>query len=44
MKRSRRELAIDMVVHRGIFKFNQITLVLCFTFIPKSGGNFYSVN
>jgi len=37
-----RELAIDMVVHGGIFKFNQITLFPCFTFIPKLGASFYS--
>jgi len=35
MKRSRRELSIDMVIHKGIFKNNQITLFSCFTFIPK---------
>jgi len=41
MKRSRRELAIDMTVHKGILKFNQITLFPCSTFIPKSGASFY---
>jgi len=31
MKRSRRELSIDMIIHRGIFKDNQITLFpLCY--------------
>jgi len=28
------ELSIDIVIHRGIFKNNQITLFLCFTFVP----------
>jgi len=37
MKRSRRELFIDMVIRKGIFKNNQITLFPCFTFIPKTG-------
>jgi len=37
MKMSRRELSIDMVIHRGIFKNNQITFFPCFTFIPKAG-------
>jgi len=41
MKRSRRELSIDMVVHKGIFKNNQITLFLCFTY--KTGVSFYFV-
>jgi len=40
MKRSRRELSIDMVVHMGIFKNNQITFFHCFTFIPKTGVSF----
>jgi len=40
MKRSRRELSIDMVIHRGIFKNNQITLSR-FTFIPKTGVSFH---
>jgi len=40
MKRSRRELSIDMVIHRGIVKNNQITLFSCFTVIPKTRDNF----
>jgi len=40
MKRSRRELSIDMVIHRGIFENNKITLFPCFTFIPKTGVSF----
>jgi len=45
MKRSRRELSINMVIHRAIFKSNQITLFLrpCFTFIPKTGVSFNCV-
>jgi len=35
MKRSRRELSFDMVIHGGILK-KQITLFPCFTFIPKT--------
>jgi len=31
MKRSRRELSIDMVIHRDIFKYNEITLFLSVT-------------
>jgi len=27
----------------GVFKNNQITLFLCFTFIPKTGISFYCV-
>ena len=33
MKRSRRELSINMVIHRFNLKNNQITLFPCFTFI-----------
>jgi len=33
MRRFRRELTIDMVIHRGIFKINQNTLFPYFTFI-----------
>jgi len=33
MKRSRGELSIDMVIHMGIFKNNQITLFPCLPFI-----------
>jgi len=36
MKRSRPELSDDMVIHRGMFKYNQITLFRCFTFIRKA--------
>jgi len=45
MKGSRRELAIDMVVHRGtgILKNKKLTLFPFFIFIPKSGVSFYSV-
>jgi len=41
MKTSRRDISIDMVIHRGIFKNNQITLFPCFTFVPKTGVSFY---
>jgi len=41
MKRSRRELSIDMVIHWGIFKINQIILLPCLTFIPKTRVSFY---
>jgi len=41
MKRSRRELSIDVVVHRCILKHNQITLFPSFTLIPKTGVSFY---
>jgi len=41
MKWSRRELSIDAVIHRGIFKGNQMTLLPCFTFVPKTGVSFY---
>jgi len=37
MKRSRRELSIDMVIHMAIFKSNQIKLFAYFTPIPKTG-------
>jgi len=42
MKRSRRDLSINMVIDRFILKNNQITylftkLFICFTFIPKTG-------
>jgi len=36
MKRSRRELSIDMVIHRGIIKNNKIKLFLCFTSIQNA--------
>jgi len=41
MKRSRRELSIDMVIHSGIFKNDQITLSPCFIF--TSMFHLYSV-
>jgi len=41
MKRSRRELSIDKVIYRGIFKNNLVTVFPCFTFILKTGVNFY---
>jgi len=37
MKRPRRELQINVVIDRFIFKKYQITLFICFTFIPKTG-------
>jgi len=36
MKRSRRELSINMVIDRSIIKNNQFTLFTCFTFVPKT--------
>jgi len=39
MKRSRRELSIDMTIHRGIAEDNQITLLL---FLRKTGVSFCS--
>jgi len=43
MKRSRREPSIDMVILvRGVFKNNQITLFPCFSIIPETGVSFYS--
>ena len=44
MKRSRRELSIDMAIYMGIFKNNQITLFPCFSFTPKTGASFHSVS
>jgi len=38
MKRSRRELSIDMAIHVG----NQITPSPSFTFMPQTGVSFYS--
>jgi len=43
MKRSRRELCIDMVIHWGTYKSKQITLFPCFTFILETSYSFYSV-
>jgi len=37
MESYRRDLFIDMVVDRSIFKNNQITLHPCLTLIPKTG-------
>ena len=42
MKRSRRELSIDILIHRGIFKNNQITLFLGII-LPKTGASFSCV-
>jgi len=36
MKRSRRELSINIVIDRSIFQNNQVTLSPCFTFIPQT--------
>jgi len=41
MKGSRRELSVDIVIHRGIFKNNHITLFLCFTFISRTRVSFH---
>jgi len=41
MKMPRRELSIDMVIHRVIITNNQITPFPCFTYIPKTGVGFY---
>jgi len=38
MKRSRRELSIDMVICRGVYENNQITLFPCFTLITSNRG------
>jgi len=43
MKRSRRELSIDMVIVRGIFKNNQITHYSCFIFKPKTQAFVFTV-
>jgi len=43
MKRSLKELSIDMVIHQVIFKNNQITLFPCLTFIPKKVGLVFTV-
>jgi len=40
IKRSRRELSIDMVILIGICKNDQIILFPCFNFIPKKGVSF----
>ena len=37
MKRSRRKLSIGMVIHRDIFKINQIISFPCFIVIPTTG-------
>jgi len=37
MESSRRDLIIDMIVDRFIFKNTVITLFPCFTFIPLTG-------
>jgi len=41
MKTSRRELSIDMVIYRVIFKNNQTTLFPYFAFTPKTGISFF---
>jgi len=40
-KVSSRALHIDMVIHKSIFKTNQITVFPRFTFILKTGASFY---
>jgi len=40
MKRSRRELSIDMITRRDIFKNNQVTVFPCSIFITKTGASF----
>ena len=40
MTRSRRELLINMDIDWFIFKNNQITLFICFTFLHKVGWNY----
>ena len=42
MKRSRRELFIDMVIHKGIFENEHVTLYPSFT-LPKTGVSFCRV-
>jgi len=37
MESSRRDLFIDMIVDRFIFKNNQISLSLCYTYKPTTG-------
>jgi len=43
MKRSRRELSIDMVINEGIFKDNQITLLPCSAFVYPNQGLVFTV-
>jgi len=43
MKRSRRELSIDIVTYRDIIRNDEITLIPSFTFIPKTEVRFYCV-
>jgi len=43
INRPRRELTIDMVIHSGIFKNNQIALFPFFIFIPETGVSFFRV-
>jgi len=33
-------LTLRPIIHKGIFKINEITLFPCFTFILKTGDNF----
>jgi len=42
MKRSRRELSIDMFIHKSIYKNDEITFIPCFTFPPN--GLVFTVN
>jgi len=37
IERPRRVLSFDMFIDRDVFKMNQITLYLRFTFIPETG-------
>jgi len=43
MKRSGRELSIDMVIHRGIYKKDLITLFPCFIFVPARVSFYFVV-
>jgi len=40
MKSSLREVSIDVVIHKGICKNNQITFFASFDFIPKTWVSF----
>jgi len=43
MKRSRRELSINMIIHRSVFQNNQITLFPCFTVSYLKQGLVFTV-
>jgi len=43
MKRSGRELSIDVVIHMGIFKNSQIRLLPCFASIPTTEVSFHRI-